>query len=264
MPPEELKKLSLAHSLRSLGTKIDVFAKKLYKNEAIEKASKEMLEDKASYFKMLAAKTPGKTKVVKWEFIIEHDESLQFKVPEDYPSVKPDLFCHITGELRNGKWQFSRINTVVRIWSTGKELAFRKSVDNPEILKALSKNNWRRVLLRLHFDLADPKTPYPKFHTQVGGRHNDQDTELCWFPEKLDVPRIMSLPLDLFLGAEMIVCNFFPRAFYSLCEDGNWLKAIKWSTDSILKPELRHYFQLASSVRNESVLQGSLADRTDS
>src|SRR5260370_1397775 len=95
----------------------------------------------------------------------------------------------------------------VRVWALDKNLCYRADWDAERVREELNES-LGRVMLRFHFDLAEPPQSGPKYHIQIGGVPHGG--ELWWLPPSLNLPRIAHPPIDLVLACEMIAANFFP------------------------------------------------------
>ena len=57
----------------------------------------------------------------------------------------------------------------------------------------------------------EPLEAHPKYHFQFGGRKLDKSSRDFGQALILDSPRIMHYPMDIILGIDFIVSNFFPK-----------------------------------------------------
>lgn len=236
---------------------LEKFTTQLDNSQVIDNGSLSSLYTQAYAMKQYAERNK-KLRNIAWHFSIEPDKPIAFKEAESCPGIRPDIFCTMDfsfGEI----FELFRMNTVIRLWSTTQSRAYRIKMDSESIEKKLQAQGWKRVMLRMHFDFL-PKSAHaaPVFHMQFGGRHNDAG-DLCWFPTDIDVPRILTLPVDFFGGCEIIMANFFPSHYFDISEEGNWRKSIKWCETQITKNELTHH--LRSIESDESVFRRSISDK---
>ena len=104
----------------------------------------------------------------------------------------------------------SDLRVVIRVWSLDPHVYFREQWDAPDLVEMCSPETGR-VMLRVHFDLANPGQSGPHYHLQVGG--NARSEEMHWFPEALSVPRILHMPMDLILASELVAATFYPDEY---------------------------------------------------
>ena len=199
-----------------------------------------------------------KKKSISCEFVISPKNPIMFRETETCKGIKPDVFCYASFSFEP-EIKITRLNTVVRLWSTKKDRAYRTKLDSDSLKPALGQLGWKRVMLRIHFDyLPKSELAAPAFHMQIGGRENHH-SEYCWFPQDIDVPRILCLPVDIIGACELIMANFFPSKYFELSREGNWTKPIKWSEENIVQEEV---LQLLKSVKSKSsMLRESMSDR---
>jgi hypothetical protein len=210
----------LAHHLRSL----------------LERDSYSRLNDAAAYVESSAPRQTGRRRRPSpWQILIDSPNSLLFRPSEVDDRLAPDIFCDIVGPA-NDEWPLSRQNLVIRVWSLTRDLSFRRDWDSERIGDLLAQRpSYQRVLLRCHFDRANPEQEAPIFHLQIGGRATEQERELCWFPEIVNIPRLLCPPMDLVLAAEVVVASFFPTAFANLTNEPDWLTLVHESETFLLK-----------------------------
>ena len=168
---------------------------------------------------------------LEWGYSISPFEPLGFDLTEvDNLYLKVDLFLKSYWGS-NPAASPTSLNVVIRIWSLDEHLYFRKEWDAKRLSTGIDSNTGR-VMLRLHFDLANPAQPGPKYHVQIGG--NPRENELHWFPESLGVPRILHPPMDLVLATELIAATFYPECYRNLKREPLWKSAIKTSQAHLL------------------------------
>jgi hypothetical protein len=85
-----------------------------------------------------------------------------------------------------------------------------------------------KSMSRWHIDQANSDASGvqagPLFHLQFGGRNNGLDRSE---DHPIKEPRWCHPPMELALASEMIVANFFDKAWQSLREDPSWCKNIR-------------------------------------
>lgn len=186
--------------------------------------------------------------VVPWGFRIEPDLPVTFQETEiDGLKLRVDVFGSYYWEKDAD--QPSELLTVIRVWCKD-GVAFRPQWD-ADSLRAPIQDGPGRVILRIHFDLANPGQNGPVYHAQIGG--HGQEKELCWFPEELSLPRLMHAPMDLILAVELIFANFFPEEYQRIRKEPAWRKAVQDSQGHLLES----YFRACSAAINKgtSVLE---------
>ena len=143
----------------------------------------------------------------------------------------------------------SKLTVVLRIWSLDPGVYFRSDWDPPELDERVDSKSGR-VMIRTHFDLANPKQPGPRYHLQVGGK--PLSTELCWFPEGIAVPRYLHNPLDVVLASELVAATFFPSVYERVRREGSWKGSIRVSQCHLLES---YFSDALDAIRNkDSVL----------
>lgn len=188
---------------------------------------------------------------VVWGYAISPDRSLLFRpVAVHGTTVQPDLFCRI-------RWLDPNdlpveLSVVVRVWGLDRNVIYRPALDANEVQTALESTG-KRVMLRYHFDLANPGQSGPRFHLQAGG--NAFPDELCWLHEAVAVPRIAHHPMDAMLACEMIAANFYGEDGRRAVEDPTVVGAIRDSQRSLLQ---RYYQECVAAVNGGSSLLMSL------
>jgi hypothetical protein len=176
----------------------------------------------------------------RWGYSIPADRPLEFiecKTRSGH-SILVDLFGCFTWAFK-APGECVTQELVIRVWSVDPALSFRADWD-AERLGFLAESAGRRVIVRYHFDRANSGQDGPRYHLQVGG--NARPEEYCWLPEPLDVPRLPFPPLDIVLGCEMIMANFFPDAYRDIRLDPLWRGAVR-----LAQSECHHdYYELCS------------------
>ena len=213
--------------------------------EAILKLYGSILDDRAHYV-LTRAKAGLKTSVTEyrarsredrglpsldWGFSIPPLEPLGFEVTEvDKLYLKVDLYSQSYWGSNPAETP-TLLNVGIRVWSLDEQIYFRKEWDAKRLCTEIDGVTGR-VMLRLHFDLANAAQPGPKYHLQIGGK--PQDNEFHWFPESLGVPRILHPPMDLVLATELISATFYPEHYRKLKREPLWRSSIKTSQDHLL------------------------------
>lgn len=183
---------------------------------------------------------------------------LELEIPPDSPlrfvenphrdyRFQVDLFCKLFHPLTKTTELFGTLT--IRIWSLDQHLCFREGLDSEHLQEKFGEQG-KRVLVRFHFDRANPKQDALKYHLQIGGVH--QEGEYCWYPEALTIPRFVHHPIGLFLACEYIVANFFPEEYKVISEEPGWTAALRKSQEYFVEP----YIQQVRGWKSEvSLLQ---------
>lgn len=82
----------------------------------------------------------------------------------------------------------------------------------------------------------ESKEAHPKYHFQFGGRKLDKKNKDFGQSIILDSPRVMHYPMDIILGVDFIVSNFFPDTWDKLKKDGDYVSLISDYRDKYMKP----------------------------
>jgi hypothetical protein len=125
-------------------------------------------------------------------------------------------------------------NIAIRIWTDDVGLYFRDAYDAPALRESVAANGGRRVMMRFHFDHANPNQPGPREHLQIGGTQHGN--ELCWLPENIRVPRFCHHPLSLLMACEFVVRTFYPDKHRALQNEASWRGAIADAQRCYLPP----------------------------
>lgn len=187
-----------------------------------------------------------------WGYTIHHDQPLRFKpakIPNG-PNLQVDIYCDV-------RWKDDDIpvkqDIKVRIWSQQDDIIFDPQRDSKQIEEELlnpARSQQGRVVSRFHFDRATPDQDGPGYHLQFGGI--PQDYELCWHPEKVNVPRIAYQPMELFLTCQMVVANFFSTEYQEIKQKSEWTQELILYQNRLL----HNYYEKCLNVigRKESLL----------
>jgi len=185
----------------------------------LEEGSKEMLIQRARSLRG-SLQSRGRN----WRFSIPREHPLIFK--KNNLKLQIDISCELEGIDDDIKKQ----NILLRIWCLDKSICYRDGIDHPEIKAKLERNDWKRVILRFHFDLKESKAKQlePIYHLQVGGI-NPMDDENCWLPEQIEIPRFPYPPMDIILLCEFILMNFFHDDYVKIRKKPEWKSLIRKS-----------------------------------
>lgn len=206
-------------------------------------------EVRISYQRYLRETRRRGNNIPPWGFSIPSDRPLEF-VSTSYRNLNVivDLFC--TMKWSNEGQPACQQDIVLRVWCNDHNVIFREQIDAEEIIDKLDDRKGR-VMLRYHFDLANPGQPGPTFHLQAGG--NARDDEACWLHEAVSIPRLPFPPYDLVLACEMVIANFFLNRASTLLNDPNWMGVLKVSQNSLLTSYYENCIRTIS--RDESLLR---------
>ncbi len=186
----------------------------------------------------------------RWGFRIDPPDPLEFKETEtDRLRVRVDLFMQAYWDTEPAQ-EPAQLLVVIRVWSLDQLVYYRPEWD-AQRLKTQVNPQKGRVMLRLHFDLANANQPGPKYHLQVGG--NSREDELHWFPKALSVPRLLHMPVDLVLATELVASTFYPKEYRNIRREDMWIYSRRVSQKHLLYG----YFDEARAAveRNESLLE---------
>jgi hypothetical protein len=164
-----------------------------------------------------------------WGYRIYPEYPLRFK-PRTIKGINlwVDLYCIVLWEEEEALPVKQDIH--LRVWSDEIELIYRPDWDSEKVYKELTEG---RVMLRCHFDLANPGQPGPEYHLQFGG--NPRENELCWFPETLRLPRLPYPPMDLVLICQLIAANFYWEEYVGFRETAEWINTLRRSQEYLLE-----------------------------
>lgn len=215
----------------------------------LEAGSKEFLIERAKTLSGFIKKRK-KGKPIEWSFLIPKEHPLKFI--ENDCKLKIDISCEIRGV--NGDVKKQNIN--LRIWSYDKNISYREGIDASELKTKLERSDWKRVILRFHFDLKSPngKSIEPLFHLQVGGYQMEEEN--CWLHEKIQVPRFPYFPMDIILLCEFILMNFFQDDYKEIRKKPEWISLIRKSQEIFQKPYLTKCIKCINN--EEDTLLGKL------
>lgn len=176
-----------------------------------------------------------------WGYQISRERPLEFQVcqPRGYKTMV-DLSCALRWP-KDPAGEPTEQNFTLRVWSLEKRIFFRPDWDS-EQLEGTLEGLGKRVMLRLHFDLANAGQEGPKYHIQIGGIQGQG--ECCWFHPSINLPRIAHPPSDIVLICEMIASNFFPDQYRMIRTDAIWRSVVR----DIQRCVLQEYFRQCHQV----------------
>jgi len=185
-----------------------------------------------------------------WGYSIHPSEPLRFKPAQvDGLRLRVDLATKALWASEPAT-RPAHLGVVLRVWCLDPQVCFREEWDQPGLSDDINPEIGR-VMLRVHFDLANPGQPGPTYHVQVGGKPLAE--ELHWFPQSLSVPRLLHVPVDLMLAAELVTATFYPREFEIIRREHSWKGSRRVSQEHLLDG---YFSDALSSVRsNKSVLE---------
>jgi len=73
----------------------------------------------------------------------------------------------------------------------------------------------------------DPEDCHPIYHLQFGGRKLDKKYRDFGNALILDAPRIVHYPMDIILGVDFVLSNFFSSAWRTLRQDGEYVNLVR-------------------------------------
>ncbi len=196
---------------------------------------------------------------VPWGYTIQHESPLKFLsaiVPNSL-ELQVDVYCDIRWAEEDAP---VTQDIKIRIWSNHADTIFDTNRDSQIVLEELTRADRSysgRVVSRIHFDRAnlgkDPgNVHHPEYHMQFGGA--PEDYELFWHPKKVNVPRLIYQPLELFLVCQIVAANFFPDIYSNqIRERAEWRQELILYQDLIL----RNYYQRCLDTITK---KGSLLD----
>jgi hypothetical protein len=115
-----------------------------------------------------------------------------------------------------------------------------------------SSNPFYSIHFDRHIEGDNPsKEVHPIYHFQFGGRKiKDKSIDLgqALF---MDTPRIMHHPMDIFLGIDFVLSNFFPKIWDKFKKDGRYTNLIKKYQSYFVYP----YFKTITRHFEESISQ---------
>lgn len=82
----------------------------------------------------------------------------------------------------------------------------------------------------------DPEDCHPIYHLQFGGRKLDKRYKDFGNALILDAPRIVHYPMDIILGIDFVLSNFFSNAWRRLRRDGEYVNLVRDYQSYFWKP----------------------------
>lgn len=134
---------------------------------------------------------------------------------------------------------------------------FGNTIENPET----------RLVYTLHFDKHDGTTspmPHPSYHFQLGGRELKDNITEYGQALFLDSPRIMHHPMDLILGIDFILSNFFPLIWQEIRKIPNYFDVLRKYQEQFIKPyykSILNHFEDISNVWTSEEIYPQLVQR---
>ena len=218
----------------------------------LESDAQSVLEQAAAYVRtssqlhaQRARQTHSSRKVEPWGYVIDPARPLRFRpTPTDQGmQVQVDLYGTVLWKGDEDTPVQQRIH--MRVWAADEDACYREDWDSAKVRDVLSdatRSHRGRVMLRMHFDLADSDAPGPKHHLQIGGRA--ETDEVSWYPEALKLPRLAYPPMDLILVAQLVAANFFTRDYSRLRRDPAWCAGLAKSERALLG----HYYDTCRTL----------------
>ena len=205
----------------------------ILENEAqdvLQKANKMVCSSHKAHLQSVRSQSRGGL-ITPWGFRIEPNYPLRFKNTNiNGLNLRVDLFLTSYWDS-NPSGVPCELTLAIRVWSLDKHIYFRDDWDAERLSSQINANTGR-VMLRLHFDLANKGQLGPKYHLQVGGKPHDD--EFHWFPDSLGVPRILHPPMDLVLATELIAANFYRKDYEKFKREAPWVDSMRTSQEYLL------------------------------
>jgi len=114
-------------------------------------------------------------------------------------------------------------------------------LDFEVLIEALSEEKNNSIYTGFHIDrhldgAQEPAELHPFYHIHFGGRRLNHDT--CDYGRSLflGAPRILCYPIDLILGIDIIICNYFPSLKKAFHRDHNFISILKEQQNLFWKP----------------------------
>lgn len=201
--------------------------------DVLDDSARRVVEQAAASLDNVVDKFKGKSRkklknLNSWGLRIDKAEPLRFapNMVQDY-RVQVDLFCETHWPADPDEPAESH-TMGVRVWALDQKICYRPAWDAADIEPQLT-NPIRRVIMRWHYDQANPGQHGPNHHLQIGGK--SEDSELCWLHSFLKVPRFICAPTDLVLVCEMITANFYPNVFERVRKEPGWKALVRKSQE---------------------------------
>ena len=128
----------------------------------------------------------------------------------------------------------------------------------------------QKLFYSLHLDrhIHDGKSPsneiHPIYHFQFGGKKIDDEEIDRGGALFMDVPRIMHHPMDIFLGIDFILSNFFPKIWKKFKQDGTYNNIMRkyqsYFVYPYFKTVVRHFEESTSQPWNSKDIYPQLIE----
>ena len=187
-----------------------------------------------------------------WGYQIYPERPLRFKPSTAIKGLScwVDLYCTMLWREEGTPPVEQGIH--LRVWSDELDYIYRPDWDSEKVYDGLTDG---RVMLRCHFDLANPGQHVPKYHLQFGG--NAREHELCWFPEIINLPRLAYPPMDLILVCQLIAANFYWEEYSNFREAPEWISTLRRSQRHLLKDYYKDCVNVLSRTARYSIICGT-------
>lgn len=228
----------------------------------LEDAERELVDSKEKFEKLKRGKTLSEND--SWGYIIYKGKPLRFVDSTDNKGgrLSVDLYCDIQWREENHP-PFAQ-DICLRVWSNEPKLIFRKHWDSNWVKKQLNDDSGskaERVMHRMHFDKAEVGQQGPEHHLQFGGKQTLEEHELCWFPEAINLPRLVYPPMDLILACQLIAANFYSEKYASKIKNKPvWKGVVRHSQGHLLK---NYYRACLKNIDDEKILLDELWNPTN-
>ena len=229
----EIRVAHVQRSLETLGSRFNAILEPSSSGVLLQ-AKSMLLQSKARFDARQGQQSAGQA-IRRWGYIIGPDNPLRFREVEiDGFRLRIDMFLRSYWEEHPAE-KPSDLTVAVRVWCLTERMYFRPEWDAPE-LEGQIDPEYGRVMLRVHFDLANSGQSGPVYHLQFGGVQHPG--ELNWFPEALSLPRLLHTPVDLVLATEMIAATFYPLQYKALRREPLWKNCMRVSQNHLLRKYL--------------------------
>ena len=175
-----------------------------------------------------------------WELPINEGLPLLFRETPKGTRILPGLVADIHGRVaRPGATGVSdKVHSLtIRFWCRDAQVAFRPLWDSRHVEKELTTHG-KRVLLRFRLERGVAGSREPHFHMQLGGTARGP-RELCWYPDKLDMPRFLHFPVALITAVELVLMALYPDTFDAVVKEPEWRTASLCAQEHFMRPYFR-------------------------
>ena len=246
----EIRPADVHRSLETIGSRLAPILDDT--SHSVIAQAKAMLLDSAEKHRERVRQANRRLPPIPWGFRIEPEAPLRFnEIVVDRLKFRVDLFLRSYWDSVPAAMP-AVLNVAIRIWALDDNVCFREDWDAQRLASDVLSGNGR-VMLRMHFDLANRDQDGPKYHLQFGG--NQHEGELNWFPENLSVPRLLHSPVDLVLASEMIAATFYADDYKAIRRESSWLDSMRTSQVHLLSSYLT---KASTAVLNGTSLLESL------